>query len=48
MEENKRTEGSDRRESDIIFSKAIKAGKRIYYLDVKKIRKRIILSNHRK
>lgn len=39
MEENKRTEGSNRRESDIIFSKAIKAGKRIYYLDVKKNKK---------
>ncbi len=27
------------RESDIIFSKAVKAGKRIYYLDVKKNKK---------
>ena len=30
---------TDNRESDIVFSKAIKAGKRIYYLDVKKNRK---------
>ncbi len=29
----------DFRENDIIFSQAIKAGKRIYYLDVKKNRK---------
>ena len=29
----------DNRENDIIFSKVIKAGKRIYYLDVKKNRK---------
>ena len=29
----------DSRESDIVFSQAIKAGKRIYYLDVKKNRK---------
>ncbi len=28
----------DRKENDIIYSKAIKAGKRIYYLDVKKSR----------
>ena len=30
---------SEIRESDIIFSKAINAGKRIYYLDVKQNRK---------
>ena len=30
---------NDNRENDIIFSKVIKAGKRIYYLDVKKNRK---------
>ena len=30
---------ADFRESDIVFSQAIKAGKRIYYLDVKKNRK---------
>ena len=29
----------DIRENDIVFSQAIKAGKRIYYLDVKKNRK---------
>lgn len=39
MEDNKRKEHPEKRESDIIFSKAIKAGKRIYYLDVKKNRK---------
>jgi len=27
---------SDRREKDIVFSKSVKAGKRIYYLDVKR------------
>lgn len=40
MEETKKKsamyEGSDK---DIVFSKSIKAGKRIYYLDVKKNRK---------
>ena len=30
---------NDFRETDIVFSQAIKAGKRIYYLDVKKNRK---------
>ena len=30
---------ADFRENDIVFSQAIKAGKRIYYLDVKKNRK---------
>jgi len=30
---------TDFRENDIVFSHAIKAGKRIYYLDVKKNRK---------
>ena len=29
----------DNREDDIVFSRSIKAGKRIYYLDVKKNRK---------
>ena len=29
----------EKRDTDIIFSKSIKAGKRIYYLDVKKNRK---------
>ena len=27
---------SDKREKDIVFSKSVKAGKRIYYLDVKR------------
>lgn len=36
MEDNKRKDHPEKRESDIIFSKAIKAGKRIYYLDVKR------------
>ena len=37
MEEFKKK--TDFRENDIVFSQAIKAGKRIYYLDVKKNRK---------
>lgn len=36
MEEEKRKMETDKKENDIIYSKAIKAGKRIYYLDVKK------------
>ena len=39
MEDSRRKEYSERKENDIIFSKALKAGKRIYYLDVKKNRK---------
>lgn len=39
MEDNKRKEAPEKKESDIIFSKAIKAGKRIYYLDVKRNKK---------
>ncbi|MEG1615895.1 MAG: DUF3276 family protein [Bacteroidales bacterium] len=39
MEDIKRKEYPDKRENDIIFSKALKAGKRIYYLDVKKNKK---------
>lgn len=38
MEGEKRKIELDKKESDIIYSKAIKAGKRIYYLDVKKSR----------
>ncbi|MGL4293110.1 MAG: DUF3276 family protein [Bacteroidales bacterium] len=38
MEDNNRNELAERKENDIIFSKAIKAGKRIYYLDVKRSR----------
>ena len=36
MENNKRKEFVKRKEHDIFFSKAVKAGKRIYYLDVKR------------
>ncbi len=39
MEERDIKKKSDTRESDIVFSRTIKAGKRIYYLDVKKNRK---------
>ena len=35
MEDNRKNEN----EKDIVFSQAIKAGKRIYYIDVKKNRK---------
>ncbi len=38
MEEEKRKKEYEKKDSEIIFSKAIKAGKRIYYLDVKKSR----------
>ena len=38
MEEEKTKSVVEKRENDIIYSKAIKAGKRIYYLDVKKSR----------
>lgn len=39
MEEFKKKSGVDMNEKEIVFSKSIKAGKRIYYLDVKKNRK---------
>ena len=39
MEDNKRKESPEKRENDIIFSRALKAGKRIYYLDVKRNKK---------
>ena len=39
MEEFKKKIGVDMNDKEIVFSKAIKAGKRIYYLDVKKNRK---------
>lgn len=39
MEDVMKNNTPDRKEKDIIFSKAIKAGKRIYYLDVKKNKK---------
>ncbi len=39
MEESNIKKKLDNRECDIVFSQTIKAGKRIYYLDVKKNRK---------
>lgn len=39
MEEFKKKSGVEMNEKEIVFSKSIKAGKRIYYLDVKKNRK---------
>lgn len=39
MEEFKKKSAVDTNEKEIVFSKSIKAGKRIYYLDVKKNRK---------
>ena len=38
MDAEKKKIEIERRENDIVYSKAIKAGKRIYYLDVKKSR----------
>lgn len=39
MDELKKKSADETGDKDIIFSKSIKAGKRIYYLDVKKNRK---------
>ena len=39
MEDLKKKYGADSPEKDIVYSQSIKAGKRIYYLDVKKNRK---------
>ena len=39
MEEFKKKNGPDMNDKEIVFSQAIKAGKRIYYVDVKKNRK---------
>lgn len=39
MEDLKKKMNVDMNDKEIVFSKAIKAGKRIYYLDVKKNRK---------
>ncbi len=39
MEEFKKKNAADMNEKEIVFSQSIKAGKRIYYLDVKKNRK---------
>lgn len=38
MEQEKTKNEFEKTETDIVYSKAIKAGKRIYYLDVKKSR----------
>lgn len=37
--ENEPKQGKERVDSEILFSKTVKAGKRIYYIDVKKDRK---------
>lgn len=39
MEDFKKKMSADMNDKEIVFSKSIKAGKRIYYLDVKKNRK---------
>lgn len=39
MEDEKKKNEFEKKESEIIYSNAIKAGRRIYYLDVKKSRK---------
>lgn len=39
MEDLKKKNAADTNEKEIVFSQSIKAGKRIYYLDVKKNRK---------
>ena len=39
MEDLKKNSGLDVNDKEIVFSQSIKAGKRIYYLDVKKNRK---------
>ena len=39
MEDFKKKSGLDVSDKEIVFSQSIKAGKRIYYLDVKKNRK---------
>lgn len=39
MEDFKKKNGADVNDKEIVFSQSIKAGKRIYYLDVKKNRK---------
>ena len=38
MEDLKKKMSADMNDKEIVFSKSIKAGKRIYYLDVKKNR----------
>lgn len=39
MEEFKKKNGTDTNDKEIVFSQSVKAGKRIYYVDVKKSRK---------
>lgn len=39
MENLKKKNTTENSDKEILFSKAVKAGKRIYYLDVKKSRK---------
>lgn len=39
MEDFKKKQGTELVDKEIVFSKSVKAGKRIYYLDVKKNRK---------
>ena len=39
MEDFKKKNAADMNDKEIVFSQSIKAGKRIYYLDVKKNRK---------
>ena len=39
MEELKKRNFEERNDKDIVYSQAVKAGKRIYYLDVKRSRK---------
>lgn len=39
MDDFKKKNGIDTNDKEIVFSKAVKAGKRIYYMDVKKNRK---------
>ena len=39
MEDYKRKNGVDGNDKDIVYSQSVKAGKRIYYLDVKRNRK---------
>ncbi len=39
MENLRKEDTSNKKENDIVFTKTLKAGKRIYYLDVKKNKK---------
>ena len=39
MENLKKEDTLNKKENDIVFTKTLKAGKRIYYLDVKKNKK---------